>query len=109
SSLTSSIVQPIFGALGDHWQMRWLIPVSIFIAGVGIAVIGISDSYWLPATAAAISGMGVAAYHPAGASRPRPLSGPDHVLRSWFSLGGYIGFAVAPLLVGATVDCLGQI
>src|SRR5699024_1017294 len=50
SSLTSSIVQALFGALCDHWQMRWLIPVSIIIAGVGIAVIGISDSYWLTAT-----------------------------------------------------------
>ena len=107
SSLTSSIVQPIFGALGDRWQMRWLIPVSIFIAGVGIAVIGISASYWLTATVAAVSGMGVAAYHPAGASRARQISGTDHVLMSWFSLGGNIGFAIAPLFVVATVGRLG--
>src|SRR5699024_6524183 len=53
------------------------------------------------------SGMGVAAYHPAGASRARQLSGTDHVLMSWFSLGGNIGFAVAPLLVVATVGRLG--
>src|SRR5690625_5990522 len=51
--------------------------------------------------------MGVAAYHPAGASRARQLSGTDHVLMSWFSLGGNIGFAVAPLLVVATVGRLG--
>lgn len=107
SSLTSSIVQPIFGALGDRWHMRWLIPVSIFIAGVGIAVLGLSGSYWLTATVAAISGMGVAAYHPAGASRARHISGTDHVLMSWFSLGGNIGFAIAPLLVFATVGRLG--
>src|SRR5699024_12797841 len=75
--------------------------------GVGYAVFSISDSYWLTATVAAISGMGVAAYHPAGASRARQLSGTDHVLMSWFSLGGNIGLAVAPLLVVATVGRLG--
>src|SRR5699024_7922784 len=106
-TLFRSIVQPIFGALGDRWHMRWLIPVSIFIAGVGIAVLGLSGSYWLTATVAAISGMGVAAYHPAGASRARQISGTDHVLMSWFSLGGNIGFAIAPLLVFATVGRLG--
>ncbi|GEM_PF-5797402 len=28
-SLVSSVVQPVSGALGDRWTMRWLIPVSI--------------------------------------------------------------------------------
>src|SRR5699024_4160740 len=47
------------------------------------------------------------AYHPAGAGRARQSSGTDHVLMSWFSLGGNIGFAIAPLLVFATVGRLG--
>lgn len=79
ASLSSSIVQPLFGALGDRWRMRWLIPVSIFLGGAGIAAIALSDSFWVTAT----------------------------VVMSWFSLGGGIGFAAAPLFVAATVGVLG--
>lgn len=107
SSLASSIVQPVFGALGDRWQLRWLIPVSILCAGAGIAGVALSESFWFTAAVAALSGIGVAAFHPAGASRARELSGGDHVLMSWFSLGGNIGFALAPLAVAATVGVLG--
>lgn len=107
SSLSSSIVQPLFGALGDQWRMQWLLPVSVVCAGTGIAAIALSDSFWFTATVAALSGIGVAAFHPAGAHRSREISGDDHVVMSWFSLGGGIGFAAAPLYVAATVGVLG--
>lgn len=107
SSLSSSVVQPIFGALGDRWRMAWLLPVSIFFAGAGIGGIALSEEFWVTAAVASLSGVGVAAYHPAAASRARELSGNDHVMMSWFSLGGNIGFALAPLVVAGTVGLLG--
>lgn len=107
SALSSSVVQPLFGALGDRWRMRWLIPVSIVVAGAGIAAIALTESFWATALLASVSGMGVAAFHPAGAGRAREISGNDHVLMSWFSLGGNIGFAIAPLFVAVTVGVLG--
>ncbi len=107
SSLASSIVQPLFGALSDRWQMRWLIPVSIFVGGLGVAGIAFADSLIATSLMAALSGIGVAAYHPAGASRARVISGNDQVVMSWFSLGGNIGFAIAPLAVAATVGVFG--
>src|SRR5690625_1390501 len=107
SSLASSVVQPLFGILGDRWAMRWLIPVSIALAGAGIAAISVSESFWITAVFAALSGIGIAAFHPAGAQRSREISGDDHVVMSWFSIGGNIGFAVAPLFVAATVGFLG--
>ncbi len=107
SSLSSSIVQPVFGAVDDRWRLRWLIPVSIFIAGAGIAGVAISESFPLTALVASASGMGVAAFHPVGAGRAREISGENHVVMSWFSLGGNIGFAIAPLVVAGTVGVLG--
>ena len=71
ASLSSSVVQPLFGALGDRWEMRWLVPVSILVAGEGIAAVALSVSFWVTAVAAAVSGIGVAAFHPAGAGRAR--------------------------------------
>lgn len=72
-SLSSSLIQPLFGALGDRWRMRWLIPVSIIITGAGIASIGFVTTFWVTATVAALSGAGVAAFHPAAASRAREI------------------------------------
>lgn len=106
-SLVSSIIQPVLGIMGDKWRMRWLIPVSVMLSGLGIAAIGLVDSYWAVATAASAAGIGVAAFHPASASRAREVSGGDHVLMSWYSLGGNIGFALGPLIVAATIGIFG--
>jgi hypothetical protein len=78
--------------------MRWLIPLSMLATGVGVGMVGLVSSY--PATCAAIvlSGIGVAAYHPEGARLARSVTGGDHVGMSWFSLGGNVGFALAPVI-----------
>ena len=106
-SLVSSIIQPVLGIMGDKWRMRWLIPVSVFLSGAGIAAIGLVDSYWAVALLASAAGIGVAAFHPASASRAREVSGGDHVLMSWYSLGGNFGFALGPVIVAITIGVFG--
>ncbi len=96
ATLLSSVVQPVFGVLTDRRPLTWLIPVSMTTAGLGIALIGVGEIYWL---AAALSGLGVAAYHPEAARLARAVSGGSHVGMSWFSVGGNVGFALAPALV----------
>lgn len=99
ATLLSSIVQPVFGMLTDRWRMPWLIPVSMVVAGAGVAAGGVTDSYVLTWLAVALSGLGVAAYHPESARLARIASEGSHVRMSWFSLGGTLGFASAPVLV----------
>ncbi|MEU4579355.1 MFS transporter [Nonomuraea sp. ATR24] len=99
ATLLSSIVQPVFGALTDRWRMPWLIPVSMTTAGLGVALSGVSESYPLTWLAVALSGLGVAAYHPESARLARIASEGSDVRMSWFSLGGTLGFASAPILV----------
>ncbi|MEO3790026.1 MFS transporter [Nonomuraea sp. B10E15] len=99
ATLSSSIVQPLFGVLTDRWRMPWLIPVSMVVAGAGVAFGGVTDSYVLTWLAVALSGLGVAAYHPESARLARVASEGSHVRMSWFSLGGTLGFACAPVLV----------
>lgn len=106
-SLVSSIIQPVLGIMGDKWRMRWLIPVSVMLSGIGIAAIGLVSSYWAVAALASAAGIGVAAFHPASASRAREVSGGDHVLMSWYSLGGNFGFALGPVIVAITVGWFG--
>ncbi|MFF2011727.1 MFS transporter [Streptomyces sp. NPDC058195] len=103
ASLLSSVAQPVFGALTDRWAMPWLLPVSTVTSGVGIALSGLGGSYGLTLVFVAVSGIGVAAYHPESARVARLASGGSHTAMSWFSLGGNVGFALAPLLVAVSV------
>jgi FSR family fosmidomycin resistance protein-like MFS transporter len=103
ASLLSSVVQPLFGSLTDRWSMPWLLPVSTLVAGVGVALSGVVHSYPLTLAAVALSGIGVAAYHPESARAARRASAGSHTAMGWFSLGGNVGFAAAPLLVAAVV------
>ncbi|MGW1208430.1 MFS transporter [Streptomyces sp. NPDC002499] len=103
ASLLSSVVQPLFGALTDRRPMPWLLPLSALTGGTGVALCGVGDSYALTLAAVAVSGIGVAAYHPEAARAARAVSGSGNTGMGWFSLGGNVGFAAAPLLVAAVV------
>jgi FSR family fosmidomycin resistance protein-like MFS transporter len=103
ASLLSSVAQPVFGALTDRWAVPWLLPVSTVVGGLGIALSGLSGSYALTLAFVALSGVGVAAYHPESARVARLAADGSHSAMGWFSLGGNIGFAAAPLLVAAVV------
>ncbi|MEU3449812.1 MFS transporter [Streptomyces thermolilacinus] len=103
ASLLSSVAQPVFGALTDRWAMPWLLPVSTLLGGVGIALSGLSGSYGLTLVFVAVSGIGVAAYHPESARVARLAGEGSHSAMGWFSVGGNIGFALAPLVVSAVI------
>ncbi|GGV58682.1 MFS transporter [Streptomyces longisporoflavus] len=103
ASLLSSVAQPVFGVLTDRWAMPWLLPVSTLLGGLGIALSGLSGSYALTLVFVAVSGLGVAAYHPESARVARLASRGSHSGMGWFSLGGNLGFAAAPLVVTAVV------
>lgn len=103
ASLLSSVIQPLFGAVTDRWALPWLLPVSTVVGGVGVALSGIAGSYALTLVVVAVSGIGVAAYHPEAARVARRASRGSHTGMGWFSLGGNLGFAAAPLMVSAVL------
>lgn len=103
ASLLSSVAQPLFGALTDRCSLPWLLPVSTLAGGVGVALSGVSGSYALTLAVVAVSGIGVAAYHPEAARLARIASRGSHTAMGLFSLGGNLGFAAAPLMVSAVI------
>ncbi|MFE2465170.1 MFS transporter [Streptomyces mirabilis] len=103
ASVLSSVAQPVFGLLTDRWAMPWILPVSTVLGGLGIALSGLSGSYPLTLVFVAVSGVGVAAYHPESARVARLVSEGSHTAMGWFSVGGNLGFAAAPLMVTAVV------
>ncbi|MFE3941953.1 MFS transporter [Streptomyces sp. NPDC059118] len=103
ASLLSSVAQPAFGALTDRRAIPWLLPVSTILGGLGVALSGLGGSYPLTLLFVAVSGIGVAAYHPESARIARLAGKGSHRSMGWFSFGGNVGFAAAPLLVTAVV------
>jgi MFS transporter, FSR family, fosmidomycin resistance protein len=108
STIGSSIVQPLFGLLSDRFARPWLMPTGLALAGTGIAFAGPAPTYGLTALAVAVSGLGVAAFHPEGAKFAGLAS---HERRgrgmSLFSVGGNAGFALGPLLTTPLVLVFG--
>lgn len=96
ATVLSSVVQPGFGLLTDRWSTPWLLPASMLATGLGVAAVGLSASYPFALAAIGLTGLGIAAYHPQAARTARSVSGGSHVGMSWFSLGGSLGFAIAP-------------
>lgn len=94
----SAAVQPLFGLVTDRWSAPWLVPVSMAACGAGAVLVGLVDSYLATLAAIAVTGLGVAAYHPQAARTARIVTGGGPVPMSWFSLGGNVGFMLAPVL-----------
>ncbi|MQA01667.1 MAG: MFS transporter [Streptosporangiales bacterium] len=99
ATLLASLVQPLFGAITDRRKMPWLVGVGPLVAGLGIGISGVFDVYAVTWAAVALAGIAVAAYHPEAASAARRASGGSAQGMSWFSVGGLVGLAGAPLLV----------
>ncbi|WP_020671830.1 MFS transporter [Amycolatopsis nigrescens] len=107
ATLLSSVVQPVFGLLTDRRPMPWLVPVGMSVAGAGIGLSGLTSSYLMTWLAIALSGLGVAAYHPEAARLARVASRGSHTAMSWFSVGGSTGFALAPVAVAPLLETFG--
>jgi FSR family fosmidomycin resistance protein-like MFS transporter len=107
-NLTSSIIQPLFGYLSDQMARRWILPLSVFVAGAGVALLGLAPGYWGLLALVVVMGLGVAAWHPEGYKAATVVGGDRKATAlSWFSLGGNVGIAVGPPLMTALVIGLG--
>jgi MFS transporter, FSR family, fosmidomycin resistance protein len=108
SSVGSSLIQPLFGTASDRLALPWLMPAGLAIGGAGLACAGLTESYPATVAAVAVSGVGVAAFHPEGARYANYVSrGQRGRGMSLFSLGGNAGFALGPLLVTPAVLAFG--
>src|SRR4051794_14905575 len=97
STVSSSVVQPLFGAWSDRRGALWLLPSGVALAGIGIALAAAAPSYWLVLLLVVVSGLGVAAYHPEGSKFAAYASGRRRASgMSLFSLGGNVGYALGP-------------
>jgi FSR family fosmidomycin resistance protein-like MFS transporter len=97
SNVASSVLQPLFGLLADRRSLPWLVPCGLLLAGLGVALAGLAPTYALVLAAAAVTGIGVAAFHPEAARQVYLFSGTRRATAmSFFAVGGNLGFAIGP-------------
>ncbi|MGO9468224.1 MAG: MFS transporter [Isosphaeraceae bacterium] len=107
-SATSSVVQPLFGQLADRLALPWLLPVSVVLTGAGVALGAQASDFGLVLAMFSLSGLGVAAFHPEAARKAHLASGDKRTTgMSYFSVGGGLGFALAPTLTTAATVAWG--
>ncbi|MBS1886987.1 MAG: MFS transporter [Actinobacteria bacterium] len=107
ATIASSVVQPLFGIWSDRLDFPLLAPLGVVVAGLGLGAVGFCDSYAALAIALAVSGLGVALFHPEAARMAGRAGRGTARGMSYFSVGGNIGFAVGPLAVLLTVGIFG--
>ncbi len=108
ANVTSSLIQPLFGYFADKTSRRWLLPLSVFLSSIGLALTGLAPSYAVLLMLVMIMGFGVAAYHPEGYRTATQVAGDRKATGvSIFSTGGTIGIAVGPPLLTALLTTFG--
>lgn len=108
ANITSSIIQPLFGYFADQTARRWLLPLSVFVTGMGFALTGVAPGFGALVLLVVVMGLGVAAYHPEGYRTASSVAGARKATAlSWFSLGGNVGIAIGPPIITTLVTTLG--
>ncbi len=107
-TISSSVIQPLFGLWSDVRGALWLLPAGVAIAGAGMAGASVAPAYPLVLLAILVSGLGVAAYHPEGSKFASYVSGDRRASgMAFFSVGGNVGFALGPLAASFAILTLG--
>lgn len=102
--LTSSIVQPLFGAYSDRAGRWWFLPASVAVTVLAVSLIGISPGIGVLALLVIVGGLGSAVMHPEAGRYAALLSGDRKSGGiSIYQIGGAIGYAFGPAAIAALV------
>jgi FSR family fosmidomycin resistance protein-like MFS transporter len=108
ATISSSVVQPLFGLWSDRRGAMWLLPGGVALAGAGTGLAAVAPSYALVVALVFLAGIGIAAYHPEGAKFAAFASGRKRASgMSLFNIGGNTGYALGPIVVTPLVLWLG--
>ena len=107
--LTSSIVQPLFGAYTDRHGRWWFMPTGVLMVVLSISFASLAGSLWLLSLLVVIGGLGAAIMHPEAGKYAALLSGSRKSGGiSIFQIGGSLGFALGPVTIAALLAHFGR-
>ena len=109
AGITASLLQPLFGYLSDRWSSHRVTALSVGLTGLAIGMVGFVQDYPLLLVLVILGNIGVAAFHPPGATIAAASGwGGRGLAVSLFSVGGSLGAALSPLFVAAGMRWLGM-
>jgi FSR family fosmidomycin resistance protein-like MFS transporter len=107
--LTSSIVQPLFGAYTDRHGRWWFMPTGVLMVVLAMSFSSLCTSLWLLSPLVIIGGFGAAIMHPEAGKYAALLSGSRRSGGiSIFQIGGSLGFALGPITIAALLAHFGR-
>ncbi len=102
-ALVGSVIQPIFGAIGDRVDRRYLAAAGPILTALGMTLMGYAPNVYVLGLLVMLGGLGSAIFHPSGAAYVAANS--DQAKRglyaSIFSAGGTAGLALGPFTATA--------
>jgi FSR family fosmidomycin resistance protein-like MFS transporter len=104
---TPSLLQPLIGHLADRASLRYFVILTPALAASTMSFLGVAPSFVVVALLVAVAGLSSATFHAAAPAMAGRLSGSrlGRGIGLW-TIGGYLGFAVGPILVAGTVRLL---
>lgn len=106
---TWGILQLWTGHLSDSWGRKWLIAGGMWVQAVGIALIAVTENFWLFAFGGVLLGVGTAMVYPTllaaigDVAHPKWRASAVGIYRLWRDSG----YAVGAIIAGVTADLFG--
>jgi FSR family fosmidomycin resistance protein-like MFS transporter len=106
--LTSSIVQPLFGAFSDRRGRWWFLPASIVATTSAVSLAGLATGALPLGACIIVGGFGSAIMHPEAGKYAAMVSGSKRASGiSIFQIGGQIGYALGPAVAAVVLARFG--
>ncbi len=108
SALAGTLTQPLFGWLSDRGDPRVIVIGSLVWGGVLMGLVGFMPSYGALGVLLVLAAIGSAAFHPPAAALSSLTEARNRGrAMSLFSVGGNLGAALSPALVGLALGAVG--
>ncbi|PKM80003.1 MAG: MFS transporter [Firmicutes bacterium HGW-Firmicutes-14] len=108
-TFSSSIMQPLLGYIIDKQGKNWFVSLGTFWMTVFLSLIGLTDNYLALVLLAALSGMGIAVFHPQASFLTSEASGERKgLMMSIFMATGNLGFALSPVIFVPMLNITGS-
>ncbi len=108
-TISSSLLQPVFGILSDRKSYRWLIFCGTVWMTILLSLMGLTHNYLLLFTLAMLAGLGTAAFHPQASKMVAQCSGSQKSFaQAVFIAAGNVGWALTPLCFVPLVNHYGM-
>lgn len=108
ASLAGTLTQPLFGWLSDRGDPRYIVIGGLVWGGALMGLVGFMPSYTALSVLLVLAALGSAAFHPPAAAVSAQTEARNRGrAMSLFAVGGNLGSALSPALVGLALSVTG--